>query len=246
MKYDIEQHLLPLVGATNARDLGGYETKDGRHTRKNLFIRCDNTHQLTQNDLTYLRSIGLALVIDLRSPEELLKAPSVFNGQREIAYKNVTMLDHLQSAMFQGNIPDSIGELYIQILESSKIGFGRIFQLFLKYSSDGACLFHCSAGKDRTGLVSMLLLEIAGVADDIIIADYAATQVFQENARTLQLEMLRSQHLDIPEWVLMSEPHNMEMALSHLRLRYGSARRYLKECGIKGEDLDLLVSRFVV
>lgn len=245
MKYDIEQHLLPLEGAGNARDLGGYETKDGRHTKKNVFIRCDNTNQLTQKDLDYLASRNLALAVDLRSPEELVAAPSVFETQKDIAYKNVTMLDHIHSSLFQGTFPDSMGELYIKMLEGSKIGFGRVFQLFLKYSSDGACLFHCSAGKDRTGLVAMLLLESANIDDDIIIADYAATQVFQEEARNLQLALLHSQNLDVPEHILLSEPRNMEMALSHLRLRYGGARGYLKECGIKSEDLDTLVQRFV-
>ena len=138
-----------------------------------------------------------------------------------------------------------MGDMYIDLLETSKIRFGRVFQLFTAHMHNGTCLFHCMAGKDRTGLVSMLLLELANVDDDIIIEDYAATQVFQEDLRIQQLEFLEQQGISVPERVLLSEPQNIEAALSHLRLRYGGARGYLKECGIKNDDLDSLIWHFV-
>lgn len=245
MKYDIEKHLLPLEGAHNIRELGGYVTRDGRHTKKGCFIRCDNTNNLTEADVRYLENYPVVLAIDLRSAQELMKAPSVLDGHPQIAYKNVTMADGLNSEGFHGVFPDTMGELYIQMLESSKIKFGRIFQLLTTYRHQGACLFHCMAGKDRTGLVAMLLLELANVDDDIIIEDYAATQTFQEELRIHQLEVLRNQGIDVPERLLMAEPQNIQAALSHLRLHHGGARGYLKECGIKNDDLDLLMWHFV-
>lgn len=184
MKYDIEKHLLPLEGASNLRELGGYETRDGRHTKNGRFIRSDNTNRLTERDIRYLEDYPVVLAIDLRAAKELISAPSLLDGHPSITYKNVTMADGLNSEGFHGVFPDTMGELYIQMLESSKIRFGRIFQLLTAYMHQGTCLFHCMAGKDRTGLVAMLLLELANVDDDIIIEDYSATQVFQEELRT--------------------------------------------------------------
>lgn len=244
MKYNIEKHLLPLEGAHNVRELGGYETKDGRCTKKGCFLRGDNTNQLTQSDIDFLCGYPVSLAIDLRSAGELVKAPSLLAKIPDIHYQNVTMADEMNSNEFLGVFPDTMGELYINLLESSKIRFGRVFQLFISHMDRGACLFHCMAGKDRTGLVSMLLLELANVSDDIIIEDYAATQVFQKELRTCQMALLKEQGIDVPERVLLSEPQNMETALSHLRLRYGGARGYLKECGIKNDDLDSLVWHF--
>lgn len=245
MKYDIEKHLLPLTGAHNMRELGGYPTRDGRFTKKGCFLRGDNTNYLTQSDIDFLRGYPVVLAVDLRSAGELLKAPSLLEKVPDIHYKNVTMADEMNSNEFLGVFPDTMGEMYIDLLETSKIRFGRVFQLFTAHMHNGTCLFHCMAGKDRTGLVSMLLLELANVDDDIIIEDYAATQVFQEDLRIQQLEFLDQQGISVPERVLLSEPQNIEAALSHLRLRYGGARGYLKECGIKNDDLDSLVWHFV-
>ena len=171
MKYDIEKHLLPLTGAHNTRELGGYPTRDGRFTKKGCFLRGDNTNHLTQSDIDFLRGYPVVLAVDLRSAGELLKAPSLLEKVPDIHYKNVTMADEMNSNEFLGVFPDTMGDMYIDLLETSKIRFGRVFQLFTAHMHNGTCLFHCMAGKDRTGLVSMLLLELANVDDDIINED---------------------------------------------------------------------------
>lgn len=165
---------MELEGARNVRELGGYETADGRYTKKGVYLRADGTHALTNGDLEKLQNAGVSLVVDMRSPDEVQLNPSKFYAAEDIRYENVVMFDGLQSSMFKEAMPKTMAELYCRLLDSCKSQYERIFRLFLE--NGGLSLFHCTAGKDRTGVVAMLLLQLAGVPDSSIIADYAVSE----------------------------------------------------------------------
>ena len=242
----MDSHRILLDGATNARDLGGFPAENGKTTRTGLFIRCDATHRLSEKDIFCLKDTGVKTVIDLRGPDELVEKPSLLMDQDFLEYKNVTLLDQLREEASRHETPIDLGLLYIQMLETSKIGFGRLFQLFLQSSEKGGCLFHCAAGKDRTGLSAMLLLMLAGVPDDLIEADYHATEIYQADARKALLDELKEEGITVPEELFLAPSSAIRKAMQHIRDTYGSARKYLLSCGFKECDCALLVERFTV
>lgn len=113
-----------------------------------------------------------------------------------IDYRVVSLYDGIHSAMFEGKLPDSLGEMYIELLEESKERMAELFRLFL--SATGASLFHCAAGKDRTGVVAMLLLKLARVPDETIILDYSVTERYIEEFTRLKIEELHSRGIFLP------------------------------------------------
>lgn len=243
MINDIYSHLLPIEGAYNVRDIGNYKTQDGRLTKEGVFFRSDNTAGYTQNDIRFFNEKGLTLVVDLRSADETGRQPSVFADIPGIHYENIQLIDGIHSQFTRDNIPTTMGQLYIQFLETSKQQIGKMFRLFA--SNTGPALYHCTAGKDRTGVTTMLLLSLAGVSDSIIIEDYAATETFTSHIIEKQKAQLASLGLDVPDFMLHADPQNMEEALAHMRKTYGSAEKYLQTCNVKNNEIQIIKERFL-
>lgn len=234
---------LKLESALNIRELGGYSTTQGRVTKKGVFLRGDSTHSLTPGDLDILINLGVTLVVDLRSPDEVKNLPSKFYSVENIQYENVPMFDGLASFFATGKMPGSMAELYCWLLDNCQEQYKRIFRMFL--NNRGISLFHCTAGKDRTGVVAMLLLQMAGVPDDIIIRDYA---VSEENLKIVfdeQSQILRKSGIEVPKYVLGSKPEDMEKTLCYLKEKYNGAFNYLLKCGLTKEELGKLIDKFV-
>lgn len=190
-----------------------------------------------------LREKGVSLSIDLRSPKETQDWPSKLKGCAGMRYENIVMLDEISSNGFRGNFPASMAEMYIRNLDGARDSFVQVFRLLIENS--GAALFHCTAGKDRTGMVSMLLLELAGAPDEVIVADYAATERYMQPVFAKLVEQMKGIGVDVPDHALRSEPDSMWRLLAHLRAKYGSARHYLEAGGIAPAELSALIARFV-
>lgn len=110
----------------------------------------------------------------------------------------------------------------------------------------GQCvLFHCTAGKDRTGLVSMLLLSLVGVPEEIIVTDYAATQEYTAEQARRQQELMKKAGVVLPDYIFGAVAQTMEETLSHLHNVYGGARQYLSRAGVSEQDLKKIQSHFV-
>lgn len=249
MTDPIAVHLLPLSGAANIRDLGGYPAAKGRFTRLKQFYRGDSTANLTEQDIDCLLAKGLSLVIDLRSPNELVENPSRLQGIAGIHYESIPMYDGIHSIAadsriaFAGDFPAFMGDLYVHFLDFCQEQYQAIFQLFA--ANEGAALFHCSAGKDRTGVLAMLLLDLVGVSEGLIVADYSASERYVTTLLTEQLAHLEQLGLNVPAGVIGSPPENMTYTLEHFRKHYGDARQYLLGCGVKAAQLDDLCARFL-
>jgi len=232
---------MPLGGALNIRELGGYPANGG-FTKTGAFLRADSTHSLTDEDVKVLRDAGVTLVIDMRSPGEISRQPSRFFDADGVEYHNIIMLDGLQS-LIQGNAPKSLAEMYIDLLGACADRYARIFRLFL--NNKGVSLFHCMAGKDRTGVVAMLLLHLAGVADEIIIADYAVSEKNLGDISLLPAGLEKELGMKIPAFFFTSPPEEMKAALAYLVSQFGGAAGYLSHCGLSGEEIDLLRNKLI-
>jgi len=247
MNYNPASHLLPLKGALNARDLGNYPVTGLHRTRENVFFRSDSTSKYQKDDIAYLAGKNLGLVVDLRSEKEVVNAPSVFSNMKMIRYENVQMLDDINSGPAADGIPPSLGSIYIHLLNSAKSGFLKVFNAFAEtLENKQSCLFHCAVGKDRTGTTAMLLLDLAGASDDVIIQDYSVSYDFMKPVFDNQIAEYRARGYNIPEHMFRSDASNMEEALSHLRNVYGNAKDYLLECGVSQNHIDIITDRFVI
>jgi len=235
--------LLPVQGAANLRDLGGYPCTDGRYTKKNSFFRSDDTSRLTETDITLLKNLGLSLIVDLRSSGETDEKPSVFKNDSDMNYQHVSMLDNINSATAKDTLPSSMYDLYIHLLSDSKDAFAKVFRLFS--NKQGACLFNCAIGKDRTGMTAMLLLDLCGVHDEVIISDYAQTEKNLASQFALYLEAAAKKGITIPKELLSSSPETMKKTLLYLRKTYSSAREYLLNAGSTEQELHRVIEGFV-
>lgn len=239
---------LPLAGARNVRDLGGYpfvdEQGNSGETAARVFLRSGALTRLRRRDFDYLAAYGLRRVIDVRSNFELKIWPDPFAKRPYpgIDYIHIPMMDQLNSNGFQGLLPESMFAVYRDLLDEGADGFRRACQAF---DAPGCSLFHCRVGKDRTGVIAMLLLEAAGVPDDCIIADYAATERYM--GRFLHVQRIGVSLLvrkKVPRCLFEALPVEMERTLAYLREHYGNARRYLIEAAGCDEALvDRLVDR---
>ncbi len=227
---------LPLTGAVNLRELGGYPCAGGGETQKRRLLRSDSLHALTPDDKAYLYDYGVRLVLDLRSEGECGQNPSGLLGYRDVAYRHLPLLDHVQSEGFNtGAFPKSMGELYVDLLDNSG---GLIADALRTLVACPACaVFNCTAGKDRTGVVSMLLLLAAGVEAETVIADYAESY---ENLKAMVIAQIKGAKelygMDIPEYVFLSEPAQMRRAIAHLEEKYDGVDGYCAAIGMDGAE----------
>ena len=216
----------------NMRDLGGYCTKDNKETKFNRFIRSDLPLNMMQKEKRYLIKNKITTIIDLRNRNELLKNPNCLD-ERPFNYYNV----ELNGGCFP-NLEKDIPRGYMDIVDDKK-SIKEIFNIIL--SSEGNTLFNCSAGKDRTGILSMLLLLIAKVPEVDIIADYQVSYTYIKEYVTKMHEI----HQEWPSFVGKSKPEYMEQTLEMFKNKYNSIDNYLKELGFNREEIKKLQSKLL-
>lgn len=235
----------PFKGVLNFRDLGGYRAKDGRIVEWQLVYRSGELQRMTQRDLYRMkREVRPASLIDLRS-----------DGQAAI--NGVGRSDELGARYF--HIPFTLrtkektstevlrqfhnsGDEFLYRL--SQEDYGRKIVEVLHVLADPEnlpCIFHCNAGKSRTGIIAMMILGALGVADDDIIADYMLSARHMEEFlnRWSADPNTAATIMEVPSYMWIVEPDSMYRFLNVLRERYGSFRDYLK---LRGAD-DALFER---
>ncbi|MCD8015910.1 MAG: tyrosine-protein phosphatase [Lachnospiraceae bacterium] len=232
---------LQLDGAKNVRDLGGYPAQNGI-TAKKVFLRADGLQNLSDSDITKLVHYGVCRIIDLRSDREAKYMP---DRAGTIACFHVGMLDQMNSAGFNGDGPESMFSLYQSLLDHSAEQISKVIHLLAEVKN-GVSLFHCTAGKDRTGVVTMLLMDLAGVPAEYIIADYSVTETYMKDIFAQQKEQARANGIEIKDYMLRSNPEDMECTLTYLHQKYTDAQTYLLDyCHCSKEDINSIRKRFL-
>ncbi len=240
----------PLTGAYNFRDLGGYQTQAGHQTKWRRLLRADSPHRLTEQAIASLLKLGLTTVIDLRSQNELAQAANPFEEHRLISYHNISLFDHLDpKAMRKAHASDSADpllEFYTSTLAKRQPAIRAVLTAIAS-AAPGAVMFHCTAGKDRTGLISALLLGMANVGSDEIISDYAQTKPLIVGLVKEFLALAEKTGTDIESYrpLLECNPATMRAALAHIQRRYRSINGYLEEIGLEQEYRQRLADRLL-
>lgn len=229
---------LPLDGAFNVRELGGYPTANGGQTKHHRFLRADGLGRLSAWDVQFLHDYGVRAIVDLRDPSEVDDFPDRVIGP-DVVYANIPMLnmniaDMEEAERFFGADDHSMRSLYKTILENYE-GVRACFR-FMAEAPDGCVLFHCAVGKDRTGILAMLLLSLAGVDKWDIMTNYMQTrinlmrdEVFAEDWFEHEDDQFRP--------ALESSPELIEYTYDLVEVDHGGVESYLLECGVPDEDV---------
>jgi len=178
-----ERHL-PMSGGYNFRDMGGYKSKDGKFVKWGKVFRSDDLHKLTDDDLRYLSGIPLISIVDFRSEEEVNNAKDKVPVSVKEVYPYSISPGNLMNAENLLTLPsDSLDSVMMDmnkllVTDSLCIENYRKFFSLLQDEKNIPLMFHCSAGKDRTGMGAALFLYSLNVDEDTIISDYLASNIY--------------------------------------------------------------------
>lgn len=237
---------IQLEGCLNFRDLGGYPTAGGQRLAWRRIYRSDGLHQLSGRDVAHLRDdLGLTDLIDLRSSAELRLDGRGPLEKEPIAFHHVPLFDGDRPATLDPKVQKlmeemSLADRYFGLAEMAKQPIARVVRLIA--DAEGGAVYHCAAGKDRTGVISAILLSVLGVSHDLIVADYALSQqnldaiVERLTASAGYKEMF--EHL--PPDTLHAEPETMVSLLAKFDEAYGSVAGYLESAGVGPEVVERL------
>jgi len=239
-------------GCLNVRDLGGLATADGGETRFGAVVRADSVHQLSDDGWQALVDHGIRTVIDLRGdneraddppaelPVEVVHLPFLGGGEADLD----ALGEEVDAAAAAApDVSTATRDVYLIFLERFRANVAAVVRAVANAPA-GGIVIHCAGGKDRTGLVSALLLHLAGVDDEDIAADYALSE-----------ERLRPRH---ERWLAAAESEeererllritrtpaaSMTGVVAELARRHGSVESYLRGAGVTNEELDLVRAR---
>lgn len=223
------RRLLPLEGGSNFRDLGGYETEDGHRVKRGLLYRSGVMTSLTGEDEEWLSQLGVETVVDLRSSEELDLYPNHWVEHADIDY-----VSHDYSIMDM--LPGENGEVDVSKLDNiyNDIAYSIVPQLKLYFeqlvAGEAPIVVNCSAGQDRTGIASSLLLTALGVPREVVMEDYLLSSDFRR-------PLVERGDIDLAA----AAEHN---AFAALMARYSTAEREYASPLVTDEGLPLLTIAF--
>ena len=237
---------IDVPGAYNVRDLGGCPTADGKTTRFRAFLRADGLHNLTESAKSDLIEYGVCTVIDLRRTFETVERPNALAGMKGVEFFHLNMIGdtnppgYIPPSQDEWTTPEATADIYRVLLDERQDVISETL-VTLANSTGHTAIYHCAAGTDRTGIISALLLGLAGVPDETIIADYALS------AHGLRSKLLaegipdyladQDFTLEVPPEIL-APPSAMERTLQHLHDKYGGIESYVRHIGLTDAHID--------
>jgi protein-tyrosine phosphatase len=249
---------IPFDGPGNLRDLGGYQTTDGRTVRWGALYRSDHLGRLSARDLRHFRRLELAVLIDFRTNAERADAPNRLPRHHGIRVVELPLFDNdaasVTGAAFRERIArgDIAGidaaALLIDANQRLVTEFTPAYRQFIAevLAARGApVLFHCTAGKDRTGFAAALILRLLGVPETAILADYMRSQTYSLAARRRELLLLRlfkgPQVTALVRDLLGVEAAYLQAAFTAIEQTYGSFAAYAHDgLDLSAQDLAAL------
>jgi protein-tyrosine phosphatase len=236
-----------LDGCINFRDLGGYRTVEGRTVSWRRVYRADSLHRLTDTDATRIADeLRVVTALDLRAHDEVEKAGRGLLEEHGVQWMHAATTDKAMHVPAEGLPHDwhdkRVSELYLMMLELGAGAYANALEVLADPDRQPAIIF-CMAGKDRTGLLSAVVLSLLGVPEDDVVADYALTgnvgSALRARNRTEFPESARVTDL-LPPDILRAPAYAMAETLELVHERYGSVAGYAAEAGAGPDITDRL------
>jgi protein-tyrosine phosphatase len=240
------RRLIGLEAVHNFRDLGGYPTAGGRTTKWRTLFRSDGLYRLRgADDMSRVMQLGLKSVIDLRTEREQREQGIFPIDDIEVTFHHLSIVDVTWSDTETPEFEDEVEFLvwgYRDMLEIGSSRFADAMHVLAQTESLPA-VFHCAAGKDRTGVLAALLLSSLGVEDAHICADYGLTQDAMRRSiawSKVHRPELAERYATIPKAYLAADPRAMQIILTELAQQHGSVRNYVREIGVADATVEAL------
>ncbi len=232
---------LPIEGCVNFRDLGGYRNRQGQTVLWRRLFRSDALQDLTEADAVFLRNeLNVRLVVDLRNSDEADRDGCGPLPQLGVEYQRFPLLEERGFPPFTGgDVVERLSSTYEWLVHNSGTRVANAVEAIADANGNGGgVIFHCSAGKDRTGIMAALILEVLGVDSETIDADYLLTNEAVE-------EILRrikgmQPHATPTIQSLSAQPLAFQRFRETLHGKYGGAEKYLRTHGANSETLESL------
>jgi protein-tyrosine phosphatase len=244
---DHPDRLVQMEQVHNFRDLGGYPTASGATTKWRTLFRADGLHRLrAAADIEIVETLGLKSVIDLRTMREQQEQGIFPLDDIEVDFHHVSIVDATWSDSKETpQIEDPVEFLvwgYRDLLEIGSEKFALAIRI-LSNQENVPAVFHCAAGKDRTGVLAALILSTVGVPDDVICADYGLTRRSIEKTISwakLHYPEMATRWTEINPVYLAAEPQAMQVILNDLVSAHGSVINYVRSLGVSESEIQSL------
>ncbi len=260
-----------LKKLNNTRDLGGFPTEDGRMICPGKLIRSGKLWKLPKSTRATLQGMGVKVIIDLRIDNEVEEYPStMLEGAQYIRVplictatpgitfsKSMAGLMKDESKLIETQFKDAdeyMHKIYTDILfnDESCSKIRDVFDIFLDTdTTDGCILWNCSGGKDRAGIIAMLLESVLGVPEELVIQDYIASQEFQHRKRNaqkvgLKIAPISHRFKELLYAFMDARPEYMQDAIDTMKEQYGSVTGYCKaELKLTDIEIETLRAKFL-
>lgn len=237
----------------NVRDLGGYSGRAGQTLRWNRVFRADNLPRATRRDLGALADLGVRTVIDLRTTREVLEEPTPTFPGGPVEYHHLPLLRSTWDHTGPPPRPDAdpvafLAERYLEMLVEGAPMIADALRIMAVPSAQPV-IFHCSLGKDRTGLLAAVLLSLLGVRDEVVVEDYALSSL----AVAAHAEWSERNHpggrngvRPVPAVYLAAPPEAMGRVLAQVRTRGSSMVGFVRSIGVEIETIEALHRHLLV
>jgi len=250
---DSAQRLVPLQGAINFRDVGGYKTKDGKTVKWNRVFRSAAINRLTDADMRTIQSKHIYTVIDFRGTQEAAAAPDRLLPGTDYTLSpagsdSLPDMKRMSALLQEGHFLDKMyGKASIQHFGTR---YKPMFQKMLALNDTAAILYHCTGGRDRTGMATALFLYTLGVPQETIEADFTASNVY---LRTMHANMFAplAKATGMSEAAIKKEmelrPELIRIFFNAIKEQYGSIDKFLEtELGIGKKEIAILRDKYTV
>lgn len=221
-------YLSLLKTTQNTRDLGGYRTKDGKFTKEKVLLRSDVQNYPSEENYSYLKKHGITTIIDMRGAKDVARKPSGFEGKEDFEYYNFQIDEG-------SGVPESMAavpKLYMNI--ASAKAMPEVFRCIA--NAQLGVMFNCTAGKDRTGVVSAILLLHADVSDKDIIDNYVLTKEYGRE----RLELIHKNFPEVDMNIVTPCEMFIEEFLRLFREEYADTNTYFRKLGLNEDEIKAL------
>lgn len=239
---------IKLQGAVNFRDLGGYQTVNGKQVKKGIIYRAAALNNLTPNDLQKIDDLDIKYYFDFRGPFEVATAPDKMTSNI-IRISLPSGSENIGDSNYQKNLQnmlktDSFMSHFYTDLSPFKLRYQPLFDSLLNFKGNRNLVFHCTAGKDRTGIAAALILYALGVDKETIYDDYEATNYYRRNENikaAYGMQLMYKVDKQIANNMLDANRNYIKSTFNQIEKDFGSIDNYLsKVMGVNEQKIKLL------
>ncbi len=235
-------------GCINERDLGGFHARDGKRTRTGALVRMENPGHLTEEGLQAMRAHGVTTLIDLRYPMEISRYPQLADAMKDLAdaplIVSIPLLEEATQPDDDAAFARSRDKWHVHVLDNRGDAMATVLRTIADAEPGGVAI-HCAAGKDRTGIVAALLLDLASVSRDEIVADYALSEHWLLPRTEEWLTHMDDVQRANVHGLMATPPEYMHFALNHVDACHGGTEQYLRTIGLTDAEIATLRERMI-